>query len=308
MLKIKKEKILLAVSGGPDSMFMLNKFKKYNVVVAHINYNKRIDSNKDQIIVEQYCKKYQIPFFTLNVNKQNYPLTGNFQDIARKIRYDFFKQIYQQENCSVLFIAHNKDDFIESAIMQKKQNKIVNYWGIKTNNKIFSMNIKRPLINKLWKKQIENKLKKKQIEYAIDSSNNQNIYQRNKIRLELKNKYLFKFFLFYKYKMFNFFLHLKNLKKNWVYKRWKNKNYDASFLLKKQNNFHYLIYKMINENYYNINLTKGKIESIFNFIISKNRTSSYKIKDNIFLLKIKNKLVFKSAENSFNNKKQNNAI
>lgn len=54
------EKLLLAISGGPDSMFLLEKYKDKNIVVAHINYQKRPDSHIDQKIVENFCQKNNI--------------------------------------------------------------------------------------------------------------------------------------------------------------------------------------------------------------------------------------------------------
>ncbi len=105
--------LLLAVSGGPDSMALLNDYKKSKVVVAHINYKKRADSDIDQKIVEDFCAKYEIPCEVLVVTKE---CVGNFQKWARDIRYEYFKKIYQKYDCKKLLVAHHLDDFIETAI------------------------------------------------------------------------------------------------------------------------------------------------------------------------------------------------
>jgi tRNA(Ile)-lysidine synthase len=69
--------ILLAVSGGPDSMALLNDYhKSTNVIVGHVNYKKRSDSDVDQKIVEDFCKKYDIKLEVLVVKTQE---VGNFQ-------------------------------------------------------------------------------------------------------------------------------------------------------------------------------------------------------------------------------------
>ncbi|MDR0545800.1 MAG: tRNA(Ile)-lysidine synthetase, partial [Mycoplasmataceae bacterium] len=90
-------KYLAAVSGGPDSMYMLAKYAKQIKVVCHINYHLREESNNDQNIVKQYCLKNKIDFCCLNVTKSIYQkyqkLSNNKQTIYRLIRYDFFAKV-----------------------------------------------------------------------------------------------------------------------------------------------------------------------------------------------------------------------
>ena len=88
------KKMLLGVSGGPDSMFLLNLLKNKNIIVAHVNYNKRETSKVDEEIVVDFCKKNNIKYFVLNLKKHNEQ--GNFQNIARIQRYEFFKKIYDE--------------------------------------------------------------------------------------------------------------------------------------------------------------------------------------------------------------------
>ncbi|TNK96322.1 tRNA lysidine(34) synthetase TilS, partial [Mycoplasmopsis pullorum] len=103
--------ILLAISGGPDSIFLLNKYINHNnIVVAHVNYNQRFNSDIDQKIVEEMCKKHNIPYEILSLKKDDYQ-GGNFQNWAREQRYNFFKQVYDKYQCNVLFVAHHIDDF-----------------------------------------------------------------------------------------------------------------------------------------------------------------------------------------------------
>ncbi|SYV97970.1 tRNA(Ile)-lysidine synthase, partial [Mycoplasmopsis edwardii] len=73
------KKYLIAVSGGPDSMYLLNKYKDKDVVVATVNYNQRHDSGVDFNIVKDFCKLYNIKFEGLNLNKPDYT-GGNFQN------------------------------------------------------------------------------------------------------------------------------------------------------------------------------------------------------------------------------------
>ncbi|WP_033161403.1 tRNA lysidine(34) synthetase TilS [[Mycoplasma] collis] len=293
MQKIEDKKLLLAVSGGPDSIFMLEKFKHKNIIVAHINYNKREDSINDQKIVENFCNKEKIKLYIFNVNK-NFIYKKNFQSHARKIRYEYFKKIYNNEKCDYLLLAHNKDDFIETALMQKSKNKIVNYWGIKKYIHINNMNVYRPFLFKLWKRQIEAFLIKKNINFAIDSSNSSLIYNRNKIRFLYKNKIFIKFFYLILFMFLNIFLNIKNYLIHKKYSKWEQNNFLLDFF-RKQRNKKKLIYYCLNQKFINLNLTSKKIKSIIQFIEAKNQSNKYMLKKNYFLIKKNKKLHFKTT-------------
>ncbi|MBN0919526.1 tRNA lysidine(34) synthetase TilS [[Mycoplasma] gypis] len=290
---MKQIKYLLAVSGGPDSMFLLDKYKNQNIVVATVNYNKRIDSNYDVSVVEKFCNKYKIHFELLDL-KEHEKKSNNFQTDARIVRYEFFKKIYTQYNCSKLIVAHHKDDFLETALMQQRSNRKINYWGIKKQTKIFGMNVFRPFIDKYWKDEIQKKCIKKGIEFAKDYTNDQPVYERNKIRIELKNKSrIQKQTMINKFVFKNLLLKRKNHKIQKELKIWKDNFYSCNAKL--LNTFKYkneLLYELINEKYQGINLTQGKIKSIWDFIYSKNGAKNYKLKDEIFLIKSHNCLVF----------------
>ena len=116
-----KKRVLIGVSGGPDSMALLDMMKdKYEVYVAHVNYHHRDSALRDEKIVEKYCMKYQLPFF-----KKDYVEVGggNFQENARIFRYEFYKEIIDKYNLEYVMLAHHKDDLIETYLMQKKRKK-----------------------------------------------------------------------------------------------------------------------------------------------------------------------------------------
>ncbi|MCU9937407.1 7-cyano-7-deazaguanine synthase [Mycoplasmopsis felis] len=69
----KNKKYLIAVSGGPDSMFLLDKYKNKNIIVARVNYNQRKDSHIDTNIVKEYCKKNNIPLEIMELKKKIIP-------------------------------------------------------------------------------------------------------------------------------------------------------------------------------------------------------------------------------------------
>ncbi|WP_339029950.1 tRNA lysidine(34) synthetase TilS [Spiroplasma endosymbiont of Cantharis nigra] len=187
MLK-KEEKYILGLSGGPDSVFLFNyllenEFK--NFVVCHVNYNFRIDSNKDVELIKKLCKENNIIFFIKTI-KQNYSeLKENFESWARNIRYDFFCKKLENQGADAILIAHNLNDHIETYLMQKQSNKKVSYFGI--NNQSFYKNKKilRPILS-IKKSEILKYLDDMKISYITDYTNSNLIYERNRIRSTLR--------------------------------------------------------------------------------------------------------------------------
>lgn len=277
---------IAAVSGGPDSMAMLNKYKKRIKAVCHVNYNKRKDSNIDEEIVRSFCSQNKIDFFLRNVNDNEYNTKENFQSLARYIRYDFFEQVSKEININYLLVAHNQDDFIETAYMQKNKRSKSLFYGIKKQNKYKTLNVYRPLLFKS-KKSLMQYCQKHKIRYAIDSSNEQDIYERNKVRKIVKSWSISKriFFIieikFYNIK--NFFLRLKIDKK---YKKW---NSDIDFLLKQNDKIkYYLLYLFLQDNNI-VNNSNKKIQNIINFVKNKSE-KKFLLKENKYLLIRKHKL------------------
>ncbi|WP_036452542.1 tRNA lysidine(34) synthetase TilS [Mycoplasma buteonis] len=289
---LKNKKIILAVSGGPDSMFLLNKYKKYNITVAFINYNQRENSYIDEQIVSVFCSQHNINLLKLCVNKNDYQ-GGNFQNWAREIRYKFFKEIYIKEKADYLFTAHHLDDFLETAIMQKESHRFTFFYGIKKNSYLNGMKIYRPFVNRYFKKTILKKCEKKNIPFAVDYTNEIPKYTRNKIRLTNQNKSFFSKYLMYLW-FKNKNLSLKNIENsvNLEYKIWKEKDFsqDLFELLKYKNE---LIFKLINNQFENIELSTKKINSIVQFVLSPNRTSKYLLKKDVYLIKNKGQILFK---------------
>ncbi|UVD81747.1 tRNA lysidine(34) synthetase TilS [Mycoplasma iguanae] len=279
------KKILLAVSGGPDSMYLLWKYRKANVIVAHVNYNKRSDSHLDQEIVENFCKKYNIPLFIKKI-KKNIEVKNNFQNWAREERYSFFSEIYHREKCDFLYLAHHKDDFIETAYFQKSTNRQPRYYGIPFHTIYKNMEIIRPLLLILWKNQISKKLINKNIAFSIDSTNVEPIYTRNKIRLYLATKSIF-----YKEAIFmltwitNFLKFFINKKLSYDYKKWEKNNFDSRVFTKFKNK-NKLVFLLINNYCINVKLTSKKIQGITDFITA-SRGSKFFILNSKYLIEKK---------------------
>lgn len=182
----KNKKYLIGVSGGSDSMMLLDVLFKdgYNIVVAHVNYKMRESADNDQKLVEEYCLQNKIP---LKIKTRTEEVRGNFQSWARNYRYSFFKSVYHENNCDALLLAHHKNDYLETYLLQKERNTIVEKYGIALKTTIKTMEVIRPLIN-IYKEDIIKYIRENNINYGEDESNESLKYRRNYIRHNYLNK------------------------------------------------------------------------------------------------------------------------
>lgn len=197
------DKIIVAVSGGPDSVTLLhilynlrNEFKeKYNIAydlsVAHVNHMLREEAEEEKIYVESLCKEYNINFnyLKVDINKEAKKLKMSHEMAGREKRYEFFYSLLKKEAANKIAIAHNFDDNIETILLN-----IIRGTGLKglTGMEYISKELIRPLLN-VKKCDILLYTKLNNIKVYFDKTNNENIYLRNKIRNmlipELKDEY-----------------------------------------------------------------------------------------------------------------------
>jgi tRNA(Ile)-lysidine synthetase, N-terminal domain/tRNA(Ile)-lysidine synthetase, C-terminal domain len=178
----RKQTFIVGVSGGSDSMVLLHllNLSNQNIVVAHVNYQKRNSADYDQKLVEEYCIEYGIPFEVLIAD--HLP-KGNFQDQARKARYQFFQELAEKHNACGVVVAHHMDDHLETYLLQKESKRIPLYWGLKEVVEIDGLRIYRPLLD-FSKEDIVSYAKEKGIIYGEDETNQLLLYKRNQIRHE----------------------------------------------------------------------------------------------------------------------------
>lgn len=179
---------LVAVSGGSDSLALLDILKnknEYNLIAVHVNYNYRDSALRDETIVRNYCDKNNIKLYVKSLDSKN-DKEGNFEDWARVIRYKFFKEVYDKENCVCLFVGHHKDDFIETYLMQKARNALVDYYGINKEVELQGMKVVRPLLE-YSKKDLEKYCNDNNIEFGVDETNYDLNYSRNSVRANIIN-------------------------------------------------------------------------------------------------------------------------
>jgi len=183
----KKQKYLLACSHGPDSMALLFMLKEegYNFAVAHVNYHLREESDQEQAELEAYCKKNNIELYV----KEVVEIKGNenLEQQCRIIRYTFFQELVKKYHFYAVLIAHNQDDVIETYLMQKTRQNLVEFYGIKENPIIFDVKIIRPLLN-YTKQELLMFCDINKVEYSIDKTNLQDVFLRNKIRHQIVEK------------------------------------------------------------------------------------------------------------------------
>ena len=182
----KDSKIILGVSGGPDSVFLLDFFskleKKYNLElhIIHVNYNLREkDSKRDELFVKELGKKYDVEVSVLVPKKSGYK--GNLENSLRKIRYDYFEKMRQKLGFDLIAVAHNKDDQAETVLMRIIRGSGLN--GLAA-MKAKSGKIIRPLLQ-ISKAEILAYNKQNKLKYRVDKSNSNTKFSRNKIRYAL---------------------------------------------------------------------------------------------------------------------------
>lgn len=186
----KKDKVLVALSGGADSVFLLDLFYKIKVeyklsiAVAHVNHLLRgVEAERDELFCKKKAEKYSTEFFLLRKNIQNVAEDEkkSIEDAGRTVRYSFFEKIAEENNFDKIAIAHNKSDNAETIIYN-----LTKGTGLKgaSGIPIVRGKIIRPLLC-ISSDDIREYLKSNNIEYINDSSNFSNDFTRNFIRNEI---------------------------------------------------------------------------------------------------------------------------
>jgi tRNA(Ile)-lysidine synthase len=183
---IKGKKLLLATSGGVDSMVMAHLFHKlnYEIAIAHCNFQLReIESFEDQKFVQEYADANTITLFVTQFDTkafaEDYKLST--QVAARELRYNWFYELLETENYDYILTAHHADDNLETFLINLSRGTgLEGLTGIPEQNE----NIIRPLLQ-FSRQEIENYAKENNIQWREDSSNTSDKYLRNKIRHHL---------------------------------------------------------------------------------------------------------------------------
>ncbi len=310
---VNNSTIVVAVSGGPDSIVLLNILnnlkEKYNykIVCAHVNHKLRQESEEEEIFVKNICINNNIIFEKIDFDTY---ITTNIESEAHDRRYTFFEEIIKKYNSNYLLTAHHGDDLVETILMKlTRGSSLDGYIGF---NKISNRNnykIIRPLIF-YTKEEILKYADDNNIEYRIDKTNFDKKITRNRYRLNILPLL----------KKENNNIHLKYLKfseeleeNNEFIREYINERYyiiikenvinikelvnEKTFIIKK------IIYKFLLENYKNeIKLINDKhIDSIFNLVSNKksgfislpSNKQIYVSSESIYFINDKNKESYK---------------
>lgn len=186
----KDQKILVALSGGIDSVVLLDLLFNagFNISIAHCNFHLRGDeSNEDEAFVRKLGEKYNLTTFVNDCNAAEYAKINkiSIQESARELRYDWFEKLLTEHNFDKTAIAHHFDDNLETFFINfSRASGLTGLKGIPVKNN----NIVRPLMF-ASRNEIEDYCKENNLKYRDDSSNASLKYLRNKLRHKLIPKF-----------------------------------------------------------------------------------------------------------------------
>lgn len=180
------QKVLVALSGGADSVALLRILSSmgYACEAAHCNFLLRgEESDRDEEFVRRLCEEQQIPLHVIRFDTVTYAQTHrlSIEMAARELRYHWFEQLRKEIGADVIALAHHRDDSVETVLLNLIRGTGINgLRGIPAKNGY----IVRPLLN-VSRTEILEYLKRLEQEYVTDSTNLENKFVRNKIRLEV---------------------------------------------------------------------------------------------------------------------------
>lgn len=188
----KNVKIVLGVSGGVDSVVMLDMMANLSLIypfelhIAHFNHNLRGDeATHDKEYVKKLAEEYNLPFHasTGKVREYSEKNSVSIEEAARDLRYKFFERVVSTEKVEYLATAHTADDSVETFLINLfRGSGLTGLSGIPARrNFIKNIFVIRPLIN-FKKSDLIKYAKLRELRWREDSSNSESIYTRNKIR------------------------------------------------------------------------------------------------------------------------------
>jgi tRNA(Ile)-lysidine synthase len=179
-------KVIVGVSGGADSVALLDILHslKYECVVAHCNFHLRgKESDRDAFFVEELCEKYKLKYERIDFDTETYAEIHSIsiEMAARELRYGWFEQLRIIHLADKIAVAHHRDDSVETILFN-----LIRGTGIRGLTGISPQNgyVVRPLLC-LSRQDILDYLSDRKLSYVDDSTNNEDLYTRNKIRLNI---------------------------------------------------------------------------------------------------------------------------
>ena len=185
-LSKENDTIIVATSGGPDSMCLLHLVcelkSKLNlkIIVAHVNHKLRKESEEEALFVKEVSEKYNLIYEYMEILEYN---DDNLENDARTKRYEFFNKLVEKYHANYLMTAHHGDDLMETILMRlTRGSSLKGYSGFKKEFAYENYTIVRPLITET-KKDIQDYMDEHSYKYYIDESNFSENYTRNRYRM-----------------------------------------------------------------------------------------------------------------------------
>lgn len=297
----KKDKVLIGFSGGPDSVALANILisisQTFDIEIAlcHINHSLRgKESDEDEKFCMKFSKEKNITFYSLKADVLAYSKENSIglEEAGREIRYDYFQKIAKENSFNKIALAHNLDDNVETFLFRLMRG--TGLHGLK-GIPIKRDNIIRPLMF-LKKSEILAYLEENNEKFRIDSSNNDNIYTRNKIRLDLIPYIEKEFNPRFKESINNLIEEISSYN-NHVSEFSDIDSFSNMSLLDKRN----ILYNLLKEK--NISISRSKIDDIIN-LLHRDGYKEFSLGDGYLLKKSYNsiKIVKEDIKNNKNEK------
>ncbi len=179
----RKDKILIGVSGGRDSIALLHVLYRlgYDIVVAHCNFHLRgEESNRDSEFVTKHVQDMDVPFYSIDFDTELYARQNklSIEMAARELRYEWFDSLLKLTGCKYIAVAHHADDVVETFLINMTRGTgLHGLTGIKAKNG----NIVRPFL-RITRNDINDYIYDNDFDYVEDSTNSEVVYVRNKVR------------------------------------------------------------------------------------------------------------------------------
>lgn len=187
----KNDKILVAVSGGPDSMALLLQLASLKpklsltLHIAHMDHGMRKDSSSDARFVKHWGEKLKIPVTIKQLAPCPVKRRGSLEEFFREARLGFFIKTAKKIKADKIALGHNLNDQSETVLMRLLRGSgLSGLSGISMKRKINGVTFIRPLLE-TPRKEINKFLKKRRINFRVDSTNKKDIFLRNRIRNNL---------------------------------------------------------------------------------------------------------------------------
>lgn len=182
----ERDKVIVGLSGGADSVALIDILSRlgYTCVAAHCNFKLRgQESDRDESLVTDFCRNRNIELHRTNFDTYAYAEQNHLsiEMAARELRYNWFDELCTKLDIAHLAIAHHQDDSVETVLLN-----LIRGTGIRGLTGIPPKNgkIVRPLLC-LSRSEILNYITERALLYVTDSTNNETLFTRNKIRLEV---------------------------------------------------------------------------------------------------------------------------